>query len=1116
VYKIVRTIGIEAIHNNGVFPRAWKQLVATLLSASLLSVGFAQKPSETPPNASHDFSKEAYTLERFATRITAEADGTGSRELTAEIKILADAGVKTFAVLNFTYTSANETVEIEYVRVRKPDGSITKTPDYNIQDMPADVTRTAPLYSDIHEKHIAVKGLGVGDVLEYALRYRIVKPEVPGQFWYEYSFVKNAIAKDELLEISFPAGKYLKVVSPEFKPEVVDEGARRVFRWKYSNLTAKEKDPNEPPRRFPPAPDVQATTFASWEEVGNWYKGLQKDPLQVTPAIRAKTAELTKGLTTDEEKIRAIYKFVSLKYHYIGLDFGIGRYQPHAADDVLDNGYGDCKDKHTLLAALLEAAGIDAWPVLIHDRRKLEPDVPSPAQFDHVITVVPLGGSLIWLDTTPEVSPYGLILLTLRNKQALVIPTAKPPVLITTPENPPFPQEQKFSMNGKLSADGTFTGHAEQSYRGDSEVWLRDVFRQVSESHWKETVQRFSQNLNFGGDVSNVKVTPPDDLDRAFEVSYDYVRKKYGDWDNRQIIPPLPPMGFEAGENSRAKKPMDPVVLGAVGKITYRSRVELPAGYTATAPVKIHFDEPYAEFTDDTQIDKGIMTTKRELIIKKTEVPVEEWDGFRKIGRAVFDHESRFIQLNGTFAAIGNNAGSKADEGVADENDVGRLFDRGIDALKHRDNTRAQELFEKVIAKDPQHPAAHLNLGYALARQNRHADALSEFRKEEEISPNDPQSFRMAAAAANLTGNTDEAIVELRKLLKVHPADATGAAALADLLSRQGKYSEVVEVLEAALKVGPDSPNLQYLLGRAYLKTGEKDKAVSYLQKAAGQQNADPMVLNNVAYALADAKTDLDSARQYAEKALMVVEERSLDYVKPTDTRLRVTYELALLWDTLGWIYFQSGDTDRAESFVRSAWLLGLHPIVGEHLGEIYEKQGKTKMAAKTYGLAFAANEAPAPAVRVGLGSASATETNEQEALNQQLTLRYKKLTGKTPAIRESVRLANGTWTKSVIDELRQLRTIDFGKRPGLSGSAEFLIVFAPGKIEAVEQLTGEKSLDILMAKLDAGSVHVEFPAGSGAKILRRAQVSCFPLSGCVAVLTPASAASAGPAVGAN
>jgi transglutaminase-like putative cysteine protease len=338
------------------------------------------------------------------------------------------------------------------------------------------------MYSDVHEKHVAVKGLGVGDVLEYSIRYRVVKPQVPGHFWYEDSFVKSAILKEETLEISVPVDKYVKVVSPEFKPDVHDEGGRRIYRWTHANLEVKEKDPNEVPRRIPPNPSIQVTTFANWEDVGNWYGGLQKDSLEVTPAIRAKAAELTKDLKTDDEKIRAIYNFVSLRFHYIGLDFGIGRYQPHTADDVLGNGYGDCKDKHTLLASSLKAAGYDAWPALIHSQRKLDPELPSPAQFNHVITVVPIADQLIWLDTTPEVAPYGLLLNVLRDKQALVISSTKGPVLMRTPQNPPFPEDQEFSVEGKLGPDDVFTGHVEQSYRGDTEVVMRSWLRQVAQS----------------------------------------------------------------------------------------------------------------------------------------------------------------------------------------------------------------------------------------------------------------------------------------------------------------------------------------------------------------------------------------------------------------------------------------------------------------------------------------------------------------------------------------------------------------------------------------------------------------------------------------------------------
>ena len=192
--------------------------LSLLLLAVACSFISAQSNSPSKPSLyASDFSKEAYVIEEVSTRITAEQDGTGTKETSAAIRIVSDAGVKAFAVLSFTYASANEVVEIDYVRVRKPDGTIVKTPDYNIQDMPGEVTRTAPLYSDVHEKHVAVKGLAVGDVLEYSKREHIVKPEVPGQFWTEYTFSKSAIARDERLEISFPAVKYLKVVSPKIQ-----------------------------------------------------------------------------------------------------------------------------------------------------------------------------------------------------------------------------------------------------------------------------------------------------------------------------------------------------------------------------------------------------------------------------------------------------------------------------------------------------------------------------------------------------------------------------------------------------------------------------------------------------------------------------------------------------------------------------------------------------------------------------------------------------------------------------------------------------------------------------------------------------------------------------------
>ncbi len=63
--------------------------------------------------------------------------------------------------------------------------------------MPADITRQAPFYSDLREKHVAVKGLSPGDVLEMKTHWRSTKASAPGQFWYSYSFSHDSIMLHE-------------------------------------------------------------------------------------------------------------------------------------------------------------------------------------------------------------------------------------------------------------------------------------------------------------------------------------------------------------------------------------------------------------------------------------------------------------------------------------------------------------------------------------------------------------------------------------------------------------------------------------------------------------------------------------------------------------------------------------------------------------------------------------------------------------------------------------------------------------------------------------------------------------------------------------------------------
>jgi hypothetical protein len=164
---------------------------------------YAQAPSDGP-GRKLDYSAEAFVVEHDSTRIDFDNDGTSSRQSTGRIRIQSSAGVQRFGLLSFPYQNSTESLEIDYVRVRKSDGTTVSTPQDNIQDMAAEITRQAPFYSDLREKHVAVKGLGVGDVLEFQCRWHTTKPLAQAQFWYAYNFSHDVIILQGQLQLGVP------------------------------------------------------------------------------------------------------------------------------------------------------------------------------------------------------------------------------------------------------------------------------------------------------------------------------------------------------------------------------------------------------------------------------------------------------------------------------------------------------------------------------------------------------------------------------------------------------------------------------------------------------------------------------------------------------------------------------------------------------------------------------------------------------------------------------------------------------------------------------------------------------------------------------------------------
>lgn len=1095
----------------------------SLLAALLPLTSLAQSPAIPAANT---FSSEALVFEHFDTTYRMHADGTGERDLHVVLRIQSGAAVQQFGLLSFPYASAYESPLIKFIRVHKTDGSTVETPTSDAIDMSSEVSRQAPLYSDLKEKHIPVRSLSVGDTLEYEIDTLVNKAEAPGQFWGAHHFTPpgTIIVLSETLTLEVPAEKYVQVWGPNHKPTSADHDDLRTYTWTSSQLTpAPRRTPGDTSKLTPPKdpdedadgrkiPSVAWTTFRSWPEVGDWYRSLALAQSAPTDALRARANEITANATTPDDQIRALYNFVSGHARYIGIDFGIGRYQPHSAAEVLANQYGDCKDKDTLLEALLRAKGFSTAPALIGAGVAPVPDVPSPAVFNHVITTISLPSGRIWLDSTPGAAPYRLLSTILRDQKALVIPADGPASLVTTPAETPYPFTARFEAQGALEASGKLTAKMTASYRNDDELIVRMLAHSIAPAEWDKASQYISANTGFGGTTSNTQFVNVDDDSQPILLKYDYTRSPFGDWDSLRIVPLFPALEFSNVDQDSA--PDDDIQLGAPRKLVALSHIKLPDGYRADLPDPVHVTTDFATFDKTYRFDGHEITAERTIVILKRKLPKDDWKRYRAFTKDINLSGESWIQLiapskssshhetitktipvkpvierpeKGNDKSVvvkifppqaeGDNAPSSQSSGETSAS-MAELLSEAQTHIRSQDWAGARDTLDRIKAKNP-NQIGLWSLYAFLAEVADHNDeeAKADFRKEIALEPDNSILVGALANVENRTGQTSEARQTLQNFLAGHPDNLALSFNLSALQTQAADYAGALKTLEAAAEQNPDNRIIRIQIAESLYRLNRPYEAAAAAKSALDGVD-DPGILNDAAYVLSEANSGLDIAESASRKSIDALDKitSSITAAEANTRAFGQSQLLVAAWDTLGWILYQEGKYDDAGPWLNAAWRASLRAEIGDHIGQLDEATDKKDAAVTAYTLAQGAiDKNVSPDVRNHILS----------------SLQRLKMAGAKPG------------PANVPQALQDLRTYKVARPDGASGWGAFRFEIAnTGVLEAI-QMSGEKHLEALKPTLTAMKFPDLLPPGSKAHLLRSAVVSCSLGNTCEVVFVP-------------
>jgi transglutaminase-like putative cysteine protease/Flp pilus assembly protein TadD len=403
-------------------------------------------------------------------------NGQSSQHIQLVLLMNTDSGASDYSTYRIQYSYALQKLDLISARIHKPGGR-TVLAESGGETGYADAPIS--MYYDTRQRIVHFTNLAKGDVLE--LEYRISpKTEVNPYGSYYGGLVTFQSSLPEKLRryvLIAPVSETLNVAEYRMPSaaSVKTDGSLRTYTWEVRNMPSLHTEPRGP-SLTETAPYVNVSTFDSWQALGKWYAGFIAPQLQLDSSLRAALDKITQGQTSDLDKIHAIHRFVIENTHYVGLEFGVYSYKPYPVSQIYARRFGDCKDKASLMVALMRAAGIDADFALVRTRKMgdVGDQATSLQIFDHALVYVPK--YQLWLDGTAEYAGSRELPLDDQGAMALTVGADGDAVMRRIPVTLPMENYTHRVVRASVQTDGTIAFSGSAYTRGEDAPGLRREF----------------------------------------------------------------------------------------------------------------------------------------------------------------------------------------------------------------------------------------------------------------------------------------------------------------------------------------------------------------------------------------------------------------------------------------------------------------------------------------------------------------------------------------------------------------------------------------------------------------------------------------------------------------
>lgn len=398
-----------------------------------------------------------------------------------------------------------------------------------------------PLHNGIYCYRIALPGVTVGSVLEY--KYTIISkgfgyiPDWQFQFsepclWSEYKLIAPInFAFNNLASGSHPFFIYeITDTTQAFHgsaPYLLGGSPARcnVYHWAVKDAPAVREEPYMTtctdyitkvyiqPSEYILVGKPSQKILENWTKVVNDlvdynYFGKLTD---ATSSVRKLTKSIVQDTMTSEEKLKALYTWVSTSITTTSTDrlFGDRR-----LDDILESKKGTNAEVNFLFLSMVKTVGLTGYPVIIstRDHGKIIPFRPIIQQFNCVLSMVEIDTVRYFLDPTDNLRPFGMLPPRFLNVQGLVVQKDQER-WVTIPSNEK--DQRHLLAQVTLNEDGSLQGSLIGKYTGYSALSLR---RELQEKKVEDVVKGCFDTDALSLEIDSINIQAKDDITQPLKI----------------------------------------------------------------------------------------------------------------------------------------------------------------------------------------------------------------------------------------------------------------------------------------------------------------------------------------------------------------------------------------------------------------------------------------------------------------------------------------------------------------------------------------------------------------------------------------------------------------------